>query len=339
MLGRDGAEGLAFVGLVAVQELGGGVGVTGDDAPVVGQVAAQLGFPTLAACLAFGHVGTGGVVVFGAVFIVDAKGGDAGVQATVVEFALEADFVLLAFARADRLAVCADFALRLEHAGVAEVGRQFRGDLADDGAVRHDLAVDAGVGFAEVVEEGVGVLRIAFVPGHAAAADDIEPVGDVELGAGVDAVLIGLGPVAVDVRIVVAGNVDAARIPHVDREVLAAAVGEVLVQVLVLGAHGELVPTIGELERRGDEAVDADGLDVGVVVVGHGPAVTGGRVDRAVGPGEVTLRGFGVAVGQGGLELTAVVQFVVEFGEGFPDFFVEGVPLGIDEGRARYVEQ
>ncbi|MCY1375984.1 hypothetical protein D9M69_634380 [compost metagenome] len=96
---------------------------------------------------------------------------------------------------------------------------------------------------------------------------------------------------------------------------------------------------ISKLEWRGHEAVDADGLDVGVVVVRHGRAITRSRIDRTVGPGEVSLRRFSVAVGDGGLELTAVVQFVVEFGEGFPDFFVEGVPLGIDEGRARHVEQ
>ncbi|MNV86114.1 hypothetical protein D3C71_1801210 [compost metagenome] len=85
------------------------------------------------------------------------------------------------------------------------------------------------MGAAEVVEEGVGVFRVAFVPGHAAAADHVEPVGDVELGAGIEAVLIGLGPVAVVLHVILFRDVDAARIEDVDREIVAAAVGEVFV--------------------------------------------------------------------------------------------------------------
>ncbi|MNY46513.1 hypothetical protein D3C86_1816990 [compost metagenome] len=102
--------------------------------------------------------------------------------------------------------------------------------------------------------------------------------------------------------------------------------------MLVFGAHGEFVSATEGFERCGDKAVGADGFDVRVVVVRHGPAVAGVGIDRAVGPGEVTLGCFGIAVGEGGLELATVVEGVIDFGEGFPDFLVQFVPLGIDEG-------
>ncbi|MNJ36838.1 hypothetical protein D3C77_316430 [compost metagenome] len=78
---------------------------------------------------------------------------------------------------------------------------------------------------------------------------------------------------------------------------------------------------------------------MGVVGVGHGRAGTGRRVYRAIAPGEVAGRGFSIAVGQRGLELTAILQGVIDLEETFPDVLVQLVPLGIDEGRAADIQQ
>ncbi|MNF55879.1 hypothetical protein D3C84_373540 [compost metagenome] len=153
VLGRPGAEDLAFVGRV-IEVLGGVVGVAGKQLQAGEHFTADFRVEPLAAHFARGNRAVPAVageargqVVEGSVFLVVTEQRQGGVDPAVHQLALEADFVVAADHRLEHLAAGVAQCLGFEHVGVAGVHRPFAVQVIDDAGVGRDFPGFVGGAF------------------------------------------------------------------------------------------------------------------------------------------------------------------------------------------------
>ncbi|MNQ50465.1 hypothetical protein D3C85_644100 [compost metagenome] len=345
VLGRPLAEDLALVVRV-FEESGGVVGVARRELQPRRDLAADLGFEALAAHLArrLGAVpavaGKAAVAVgHGAVGVVVAEHGQRGVQAAVHQLALQAHLVVAADDGLEPVARDGALGLRLEHVGVARVGRPLLVEREHEADVRRHFARRA-----DGAREARGLARVeVVVPAQARADDGRERLGQLGPPAAVDALL---PHVVVRVALSATGGHDGVVVLRgavvVDGEDVAAAAEPARIPVgrlelRVVGADGQVVLHRQRVEAPAQVDVEAElaRIEAGVPVGEVQPAAVG----RDVAVHALVLRAvLLVHAERGELQLPLVVEAVlgVDIHRGLLDVAV--VPQGAREHGARQAD-
>ncbi|MNO67927.1 hypothetical protein D3C76_587440 [compost metagenome] len=307
-----------FVGVLAV--LGLRVGVASAHLPVRGQCPHQLQVDTLGTHLAggfvAGEVGTTGLVgsFRRAIFLINLEDGHAGIERAVEVLTLDTDFVVLAFDRADDRGIPGQFRLGHEDIGVACVDRVMVIEVVDHAGVTGDVTGYLVVGIGVVAVIDLAVHRLVVIPVQTRANDQLERVGQVDPGGGIDPFLLDVLAEGVDVghrRFAHTTWVDAEQI--VDRQEHGTAVGAGL-DFTLAGTDHQLMLALEQLERATRVHI-VGGLVIVTPLVEH-PLAENFCSRRAGALEHRPLHGkVGPALGSGQVQAPVVAKAVVELGE------------------------
>nr|GEU28453.1 hypothetical protein [Tanacetum cinerariifolium] len=350
-IGGEHAEQVARVDAVerqAVGILGAVVGVADAAVPAARQFARDFRIEAFAGGAVGGAVvrfrqrgaGTHGVAgSLGQLVLVDLEQCERRVHAAVQEFALDADFLVLAFDRIEVVAGQVLVVLRLEDLGVAAVGREGAVDIVDHAGIRRHFVV-----VLDVVAGRVQARARLFVIGHAGAHDQLERIGQREAAHAVQAFLPGFAALVKRLRAPgrrrVGGRIPVVEVAHVrHHEVAQAEIGSAAVRVEFLRrvgiAEGGVMLATAQVEGAGQRDAGILLLGVGDVRAGKCAQAQAGDAVRRAGQVQQGRIGFALAVGIGGAHFPAVVESMLEVGE---SIVVRGFPVGpVGAGGFRHV--